>query len=44
MAMASLAFASTVTVIEAYGNTSLTVVGNNYALNPSAAAPGRLLK
>ena len=32
------------TVIEAYGNTSLTVVGNNYALNPSGGGTGPLLK
>jgi serralysin len=32
------------TVIEAYGNTSLTVVGNNYALNPSGGGSGPLLK
>jgi serralysin len=32
------------TVIEAHGNTSLTVVGNNYALNPSGGGTGPLLK
>jgi serralysin len=32
------------TVIEAYGNTSLTVIGNNYALNPSGGGSGPLLK
>jgi len=35
---------SSVTVIEAYGNTSLAVVGNNYALNPSGGGTGPLLK
>ena len=35
---------SSATVIEAYGNTSLTVVGNNYALNPSGGGTGPLLK
>jgi serralysin len=32
------------TVIESFGNTSLTVVGNNYALNPSGGGTGPLLK
>ena len=36
--------ASSAVVIEAYGNTSLTVVGNNYALNPSGGGSGPLLK
>src|SRR5437016_6031037 len=31
-------------VVEAYGNTSLTMVGNNYALNPSGGGTGFLLK
>jgi serralysin len=35
---------TTATVIEAYGNTSLTVVGNNYALNPVGGGAGPLLK
>src|SRR6185503_18956463 len=35
---------SIVAVVEAYGNTSLTVVGNNYALNPSGGGTGPLLK
>ena len=32
------------TVIEANGNTSLTIVGNNYALNPVGGGTGPLLK
>ena len=36
--------AVTTVVIEAYGNTSLTVIGNNYALNPSGGGTGPLLK
>ena len=35
---------STVAVIETSGNTSLAVVGNNYALNPSGGGTGPLLK
>ena len=35
---------STALVIETFGNTSLTVVGNNYALNPSGGGTGPLLK
>ncbi|WKA30777.1 M10 family metallopeptidase C-terminal domain-containing protein [Bradyrhizobium roseum] len=36
--------ASSIAVIESYGNTSLAVVGNNYALNPSGGGNGPLLK
>jgi serralysin len=39
-----IGIAATTVVIEAYGNTSLTVVGSNYALNPSGGGTGPLLK
>jgi serralysin len=39
-----IGISSTAVVIESYGNTSLTVIGNNYALNPSGGGTGPLLK
>ncbi|WKA27016.1 M10 family metallopeptidase C-terminal domain-containing protein [Bradyrhizobium roseum] len=35
---------STPVTVEAYGNTCLTVIGNNYALNPSGGGTGPTLK